>query len=223
MRQSSFTRPFLQFRNAFHALAPELSETVESLRQTLQFKRSIKQNGFQMPLPAFVKRSIVKRHLLDFGLQTLVETGTQYGDTPWFFRDELSEIWSIELSPALADLTRQRFRKYPHIHIVQGDSSDRLPEIIPQLKTPTLFWLDGHYSSGVTARGTLDCPIYAELQAVFSICRQRWVVMVDDARLFGAETDYPTLKELANFIRGALPEVEFTVEHDMIKIVPPLA
>jgi hypothetical protein len=223
VNRSFLTYPFLRIRNAVHSLAPAASETVESIRQAMLFKRVIRQHGFQLPLPAFVKRSVLKRNLLDYGLDTLVETGTQYGDTPWLFRDELSEIWSIELSAELAELARRRFRKYPHIHVVQGDSSDRLPEIIPQLKTPTLFWLDGHYSSGVTARGILDCPIYAELRAVFSICRQRWVVMIDDARSFGAEKDYPALEELENFVRGALPEAGFTVEHDMIKIVPPPA
>ena len=223
MNHSFLTYSFLRVRNAVHSLAPAASETVESMRQAMLFKRVIRQYGFQLPLPAFVKRSVLKRNLLDYGLDTLVETGTQYGDTPWLFRDELSEIWSIELSPELAGLARQRFRKYSHIHVVQGDSSDRISEIIPRLKTPTLFWLDGHYSSGVTARSTLDCPIYAELKAVLSICRQRWVVMIDDARLFGAEKDYPALEELENFVRGALPEAEFTVEHDMIKIVPPSA
>lgn len=223
VKHSFLTYSFLRVRNAVHSLAPAASETVESMRQAMLFKRVIRQHGFQLPLPAFVKRSVLKRNLLDYGLNTLVETGTQYGDTPWLFRDELSEIWSIELSPELAELARRRFRRSPHIHIVQGDSSDRLPEIIPQLKTPTLFWLDGHYSSGVTARGILDCPIYAELQAIFSICRQRWVAMIDDARSFGTEKDYPAVKELENFVRGVLPEAEFKLEHDMIKIVPPPA
>ena len=221
MNHSFLTYPFLRIRNAVHSLAPAASETVESMRQAMLFKRVIRQHGFQVPLPAFVKRSVLKQTLLEYGLNSLVETGTQYGDTPWFFRDELSEIWSIELSPTLADLARRRFRKYQHIHVVQGDSSDRLPEIIPHLKTPTLFWLDGHYSSGITARGSLDCPVYAELQAVFSICKQRWVIMIDDARSFGVEKDYPTLEKLDYFVRGALPEAQIVVEHDMIKIVPP--
>lgn len=223
VKHSFLTYSFLRVRNAVHSLAPAASETVESMRQAMLFKRAIRQYGFQLPLPAFVKRSVIKRNLLDYRLDTLVETGTQYGDTPWLFRDELSEIWSIELSPELAGLAQQRFRKHSHIHVVQGDSSDRISEIIPRLKTPTLFWLDGHYSSGVTARSNLDCPIYGELKAVLSICRQRWVVMIDDARLFGAEKDYPALEELENFVRGALPEAEFTVEYDMIKIVPPSA
>lgn len=203
-----------------HSLAPAVSETVESMRQALLYRRAIMQCGYQLPLPAFVKRSILKANFLKYGLKTLVETGTQYGDTPWLFRDDLNEIWSIELSPQLAELARHRFRKYPHIHIVQGDSSDRLPEIILRLEGPTLFWLDGHYSSGLTARGVLDCPIYAELQAIFSKCKQPWVILIDDARSFGTEKDYPSLIELQAFVAHALPAASFNVTNDIIAILP---
>lgn len=218
MRHSFFTRPLLQFRNSLHALAPELSETVESLHQTLQFKRSIKQNGFQMPLPAFVKRSILKRHLLDFDLHALVETGTQYGDTPWLFRNDLSEIWSIELSSMLVNLARHRFRRYPNIHIVQGDSSDRLPEVIKELRTPVLFWLDGHYSAGITARGILDCPIYKELTCIFTQCTQRYVILIDDARSFGTEKDYPTLATVRDFVLKNSNNKNVSVSNDIILV-----
>jgi len=220
MNHSPLTLPLLRLRNALHSLAPEASETAESIRQTLQFKRVVKEKGYQLPLPAFVKRSILKRTLLDYKLQTLVETGTQYGDTPWLFRNEVQDIWSIELSPQLAQLARRRFQRFPNIHIIEGDSTNCLAEVTPQLKTPTLFWLDGHYSSGITARGPLECPIYAELQSIFSDCKQRWVVLIDDARAFGTEKDYPALEDLQNFVRSARPNVDFTVENDMIRIVP---
>jgi hypothetical protein len=220
MNHSALAFPLLRLRNALHSLAPGSSETAEIIRQTLQFKKVVEKKGYQLPLPAFVKRSILKRNLLDHELQTLVETGTQYGDTPWLFRNELQEIWSIELSPQLSHLARRRFQKFPHIHIIEGDSTHCLAEVIPQLKTPTLFWLDGHYSSGVTARGTLDCPIYAELQAIFSTCKQRWVILIDDARSFGTEKDYPSLEELSTFIRSVRSDSVFSVENDIIKIAP---
>jgi hypothetical protein len=201
-----------------HAMFPEMSETLESLRQAWHFKRLIKRSGYQMPLPAFIKRSIIKRHLLDNNLQTLVETGTQYGDTPWLFRNELAEIWSIELSPMLAKLARKRFRRYPHIHIVQGDSSDCLSEIVKKLGNPVLFWLDGHYSAGITARGSLDCPIYKELSCIFTQCKQPYIVLIDDARSFGTDKDYPTLAELGSFVRETSKDADLKVDNDIIFI-----
>jgi hypothetical protein len=220
MKKSFFTFALLRFRNTMHALAPESCATLESFRQTLQFRCATEYRGYQEPLPAFIKRSILKRYCFDQRLETLVETGTQYGDTLWFFRNQLATIWSIELSQELAYIARRRFRRYPHIHIVEGDSSDRLSDILPQLTAPTLFWLDGHYSSGITARGALDCPIYAELEAVFALCSQRWIVMIDDARFFGKEKDYPSLSDLRKFVANKVPAARFEVADDIIRIIP---
>ena len=210
----------LRFRNLLHALAPETCELVESLRQSVRFRATIRDSGFRFPLPPFVKRSILKQTLLANSLQSLVETGTHYGDTPWLFRHELQEIWSVELSPALASLAKRRFRRYPNVHIVEGDSSECLQEIIPQLSAPVLFWLDGHYSAGVTAHGSVSCPIYSELDSILQDCKQRYVILIDDARMFGADPDYPTLRDLESFVRRLVPNAEIGVEHDMIMVQP---
>ena len=37
------------------------------------------------------------------------------------------------------------------ISIIQGDSGKILNSITNKLKKPAIFWLDGHYSSGITA------------------------------------------------------------------------
>jgi hypothetical protein len=220
MKQRNCIHALLGLRNRLHAALPETCEKLESVRKMLQFRRTILDAGFRYPLPPFVKRSVLKRAALDYSLRALVETGTQYGDTPWFFRDEMEEIWTVELSPDLAHLARRRFARFPSINVVEGDSAVKLREIVPKLRHPVLFWLDGHYSAGVTARGSSDCPIYEELRCVFENCTQRWVVLIDDARCFGSEKDYPDLPELAKFVESALPGAEFSTQHDMIKIVP---
>ena len=43
--------------------------------------------------------------------------------------------------------------------ILQGDSTDVLPEVVEKMDEPTLFWLDGHYSGGITASGEQETPI----------------------------------------------------------------
>ena len=220
MRNTYINYNLLRFRNLLHTIAPETCELVDSLRQSVKFRAAIRENGFRPPLPPFVKRSILKQTLLTNGLQSFVETGTHYGDTPWLFRHELQEIWSVELSPALARLAKRRFRRYPNVHIVQGDSSECLQKIIPQLSAPVLFWLDGHYSAGVTAHGSVNCPIYSELHSILKDCKQRYVILIDDARMFGADADYPTLVDLESVVRKLVPNAEIGVEHDMIMVRP---
>ena len=173
-----------------------------------------------MPLPPFIKRSIILRYALDHHCKTLVETGTQYGDTPYLFRDEFDTIYTIELSSSLAAMARKRFRPFPHIQVIEGDSGQKLAELLPRLRSKALFWLDGHYSAGLTARGSKDCPIYAELHSIASLCKVPFVVLIDDARCFGNDRDYPSLQELKNFVGELMPAYTMGVNNDIIYAVP---
>lgn len=85
--------------------------------------------------------------------------------------------------------------------LLHGDSGKLLPEVVDKLKAPALFWLDGHYSCGLTAKGALETPIRAELQAIFSSAITGHVILIDDVRCFDGSHDYPHLDELLAFIR----------------------
>lgn len=139
-------------------------------------------------------------------LDTLVETGTFLGDMVEAQRDFFNKIYSIELSEELAAKAQRRFRQYAHIEIIQGDSSERLQEVISRLNGPALFWLDGHYSGGVTALGSKECPALEEVQAI-KASPYAHTVIIDDARSFQQDS-YPAIDELeraagAKFTFGA--------------------
>ena len=59
---------------------------------------------------------------------------------------------------------------------------------------------------GDTAKGSKFCPIYEELNAIFTSI-DKHCLLIDDARLFNGADDYPTLDELKGFIlkTGLLP------------------
>jgi hypothetical protein len=61
-------------------------------------------------------------------------------------------IW-VRIDPALADAARVRFAATPHVTILQVNSGELLRRAIASLTEPALFWLDGHYSGSITARG----------------------------------------------------------------------
>jgi hypothetical protein len=50
-----------------------------------------------------------------------------------------------------------------------------LPLIIKDLNEPAIFWLDGHYSSGITAKGDKICPIFEELDSIFNNSKSRFI------------------------------------------------
>jgi hypothetical protein len=210
----------LNLRSFAHRLAPNLAGMLEDWRKTELYRRHIMKHGFLMPLPPFIKRAIILRYALDYHCKTLVETGTQYGDTPWLFRHRFDRIYTIEISPTLTAMARARFARLPQISVIEGDSGEKLREILPALESKTLFWLDGHYSAGATARGDKDCPIYAELLSIADLCPVPYVILIDDARCFGQDRDYPSLVDLEQFVTKNMPKQVMSVRNDIIHLLP---
>lgn len=213
----SFAR--ISFYNKCKALFPRFAEFNENLklfRQVCNWRR----NGWQTPLPGLMKRMMIKAEARRMGATTLVETGTYKGDTVWFFRHDFTQLISIEIHPELARLARMRFAKWPGVKIVEGDSATKLAEIVSEVKGPCAFWLDGHYSAGITGRGSKDCPIWGEFDAIIGRMKHPFIILIDDARCFGTESDYPTLGEVESFIRERLPAYSMQIENDIIRITP---
>jgi hypothetical protein len=83
-----------------------------------------------------------------------------------------------------------------------------------------LFWLDGHYSAGITAQGNSDTPVMIEVEAILEHKITGHVILIDDARCFNGTQDYPTLDELRELFVRARPGYEFSVLNDVIRIHP---
>jgi hypothetical protein len=133
-------------------------------------------------------------------------------------KKSFARIISFELDHNLAVQAQQRFADDNHIQIIQGDSGKLLGDYLATINEPCLFWLDGHYSGGITAKGALETPIENELTAILSHAVDGHVILIDDARCFTGENDYPTLNELRNFVAERKPNYNFSVEHDAIRI-----
>jgi hypothetical protein len=73
------------------------------------------------------------------------------------------------------------------------------------VQEPALFWLDGHYSGGETARGAQGSPIIAELETVFSR-KLDDVVLIDDIRCFTGFDGYPSLADLKALVAARRPD-----------------
>lgn len=171
--------------------------------------------GKPLPAPHAIKQELVTHYRDKYGISTFVESGTYLGDMVWAQKDNFEIIYTIELSKYLYEAARHRFRTNSHIQLIHGDSGKIMSTLIKDLPHQTLFWLDGHYSGGITARGDKDCPITEELKAILSSGIEH-ILLIDDARYFKGERDYPTLNALSAYIISLYPNSNIEIENDCI-------
>lgn len=176
--------------------------------------------GRPAPPPHSIKQDVIRFYARKFGARVFVETGTYYGDMVEALKYDFDTLYSIELSPALYEKARLRFEGQRGVDLICGDSGIVLGAVVERLTEPAIFWLDGHYSEGVTARGGRDTPILAELAHILRDDKMRHVVVIDDARCFGRDADYPSVQELTDFIREINPAISIYIEDDSIRLLP---
>jgi len=186
-------------------------------RRTLQDWEA---RGRPAPPPQFVKQRIVKEYARRFRIDTLIETGTYLGDMVAACRNDFDRIFSVEVDGRLYELARERFRNFGHISIIQGDSGDILPGLLDGITEPCLFWLDGHYSEGITGKGRTETPIVREIECIMDHGVGGHVILIDDARCFTGHNDYPAIQELQQMLAARRPDRALEIKDDIIRFHP---
>ncbi len=185
-------------------------------RELINWEKS----GKPVPPPHIIKQKALRNYARKYNLKILVETGTYFGDMVEAMKKDFEHIYSIELSKELYKKANKRFKGDKNVELVQGDSGIELKKLVKKIDEPALFWLDGHYSAGVTAKGEKDTPIYEELTHIFDAENKEHVIIIDDARCFGSDPAYPSIDEISDFIKSKRPDVSITIEDDSIRITP---
>jgi hypothetical protein len=180
--------------------------------------RDWERSGKKNMVPQGLKVKLIKECAKKFSIQTLIETGTFLGETVWTTRRSFKQIISIELDDDLYRQAKKRFSGFNHIRIIHGDSGEELGKVLANINQPCLFWLDGHYSAGITAKGKEDTPIIREISHILNHHIQDHVILIDDAHDFTGDNDYPTLEELRIYIFSNSGEMFFEVTDDIIRI-----
>lgn len=182
-------------------------------RQLVEWKKQ----GCPVPPPHIVKQITIQKYQQKYGNETLVETGTYFGDMVEAQKAKFKKIVSIELGVHLFEKAQRRFRKDKNVTIVHGDSGKVLHELVDKILEPAIFWLDGHFSAGITAKGDKECPIFEELDAILHNKSFHHVILIDDARCFVGQGDYPTIDELKGYIKTKNEKYFLEVKHDIIR------
>ncbi len=168
-------------------------------------------------MPSLATQQLVRKYATNYGAEILIETGTFRGDMVAAQKNVFRKIYSVEIDRALAEKAQRRFANQEHITIYHGNSAEVLPDILKQVDGVSLFWLDAHYSGGITGKTYTNTPIMHELEIIFEQCSYDKIFLIDDARHFVGKNGYPTIEELKDYILSRLPDYIFEVKDDIIK------
>lgn len=175
---------------------------------------------YSVPAPKVVKHRVINRY--GSPGNTWIETGTYRADTALFLAKQAQHVFTIEPSPSLASYARRRLKGATNVTLIEQDSEHALPDVLNQVSGPVSFWLDGHFSGGITFRGQRETPIEIELQLVDRALNQLDLeaILIDDFRLFGPGSSslevYPPRDFLVDWARGR--GFNWDVEHDIFVI-----
>ncbi len=154
-----------------------------------------------------------------------VETGTYQGDTTRWASAHFDTVHTIERSEPLYQRFGEPLSKIGNVVPHLGDSRSILPRILKNIgERRAVYWLDGHWSGGITAGESDECPLAGELACLAE--RVHDIILIDDARLFLAApppphnpAQWPTISEIIRSLNA--PAERFVqVIDDVIFAVP---
>ena len=162
------------------------------------------------------KQEIVLNYITSHDISCLIETGTYVGDMVSAVRRCVTQVYSVELDPYLFKVCRLRFLFCRNVTVLHGDSGFVLEQLLPRIRQRALFWLDGHFSGDITAKGTVDSPIIRELECIRRHHIKNHVILVDDVNYFGTG-NWPSLEEVIALIKSINPKYDVEIENDILR------
>ena len=143
-----------------------------------------------------------------------IETGTYLGEgVTAALAAGFPVIRSVELSDELFAKNVRRFADRPSVKIYHGSSDDQLWNMIADIDRPITFWLDAHYSGGITVKGSENSPILKELAVIARHPIKTHAILIDDRRQVGTvDFDFVTEEQIQNAIRAINPAYQFSYE-----------
>jgi hypothetical protein len=169
--------------------------------------------------PHLLKQHTVREYAERYRLRVLVETGTYYGEMVAAMREHFAAIYSVEYDSQLAQRAVSKFARWPHVHILHGDSQQAIPELLKTIHEPALFWLDAGYYGWAGLQGDKQ-RLTTELEAILRDPGKQHVALMDDARGLNGQNGAPTVAEVKQRIESEFPGRKVEVKYDILRITP---
>jgi hypothetical protein len=150
-----------------------------------------------------------------------VETGTYKGITSLALARKSKQVITIEPDSMLYRRANSRLSIQKNIRVINGTSQESLMSAVNYLsfQDQVSFYLDGHFSGGVTYKGDGDSPLLAELNIIQTLLdrKVKFLIIIDDVRLTYQERvesgNYPSVNHLVTWC--AENNFSWRIENDM--------
>ncbi len=168
--------------------------------------------------PHLLKQKTVREYGEKFKVNTLIETGTYYGEMVAAMKRNFSQIYSVESVPGLAERARKKFAAEAHIKIICGDSRIVIPELLDKLSRPALFWLDAGYYGWIGKQGESD-RLSIEIKSILSDPLEH-IILLDDARGLTGRDGVPSASDVKAYVESTFAKRSVEVKYDILRIIP---
>jgi len=164
-----------------------------------------------------------------YGISNFIETGTYRGDTAIWASRRFEKVITIEYSKSIYEQVTEKYSQTNNIEFLYGDTRTKLKEITSKLDTPSLFWLDAHWSGGETYGQEDECPLIEEIEIINSSKYDNFI-FIDDARLFTSPPpsphsieQWPDITTVLKALNSSNTRKYIVIVEDVIIAVPELA
>ena len=165
----------------------------------------------------------------EFTVINFVETGTYYGGTTTWASKHFKNVFTIEYSKELYQEAVSKFNQFKNVEVVWGDSRTELSKLVEKLNSSSIFWLDAHWSGGLTYGKTDQCPLVEEIN-ILNRSRFEHFILIDDARLFTSPPQlphqieqWPNIASVINALNSGNGDRYIVIIEDVIIAVPMFA
>jgi hypothetical protein len=164
-----------------------------------------------------------------YGISELYETGTYYGDTTVWAARHFAKVVTIECSTEIYRTTLAKYGDLHNVKFIYGDSRIRLNQIVSEITSPAIFWLDSHFCGGETYGSEDECPLIEEMLAINKSSFEHFL-FIDDARCFLLPPprphhleQWPSIDKVIQVILSANHKYYVVIIEDVIVAVPEYA
>jgi hypothetical protein len=181
--------------------APKNKEIENIFKQQLYKEGKNIINGV-LNQPKHINKSLLAAMIgLKRNKKFFIETGTYIGQSIYNIQNLFSKLYTCEAAEDLHKAAKNLFllSKSKNIKIYLNDSRNFLKSLNKTIADNSVFFLDAHYSTGITSKEYGRCPLIDELQIIIKKTSNA-VVVVDDIRTMNGKNGYPNLNEILDIL-----------------------